>query len=250
MNFPFDLGQAGLVLIVVTGILVGMSKVGIPGMSLAIIPLLALAFGGKSSTGVLLPMLVVADIFGVSYYHRHANWNHVLSALPWAVVGVVLALFIGNWVNDEQFKLLIAVFIFSSLALMFWRERKKVGADELPNSRLFAAGMGLLGGVATMIGNAAGPIFAIYLLALRLEKNEFIGTSAWFFFIINLFKFPLHVFVWKTITLKTLGYNVVAIPFIIIGAFIGIWIVKRIPNSLYRWFIIAVTVVSAILMIL
>jgi uncharacterized protein len=249
MIFSIDLAGASLILIVVTGVLVGMSKVGIPGMSLAIIPLLALAFGGKSSTGVLLPMLVVADVFGVSYYHRHANWKHVLSALPWAVVGVVLALFIGNWVNDAQFKSLIAVFIFSSLALMFWRERKVIGVNQLPNSPLFAAAMGLLGGVATMIGNAAGPIFAIYLLALRLEKNEFIGTSAWFFFIINLFKFPLHVFVWKTITLKTLSYNLVAVPFIVLGAYLGIWIVKRIPNSMYRWFIIAVTVVSALMML-
>ena len=76
-------------------ILVGMSKTGVPGVSMIVVPVMAMIFGGKASTGVLLPILITADIFAVIYYHRHAAWNPLLKALPWAIVGLFLALWIG-----------------------------------------------------------------------------------------------------------------------------------------------------------
>ena len=91
--------------------------------------------------------------------------------------------------------------------------------------------MGIIGGFATMIGNVAGPIFAIYLLAMHLNKKSFIGTTAWFFFIINLSKFPLQVLVWKNIDLNTLAVDILVLPAIAAGAWFGIFIVKRIPEK-------------------
>ena len=242
-----DLTVQQWIIIFGSGLLIGMSKAGVPGVSMVIIPLMAMIFGGKPSTGIILPMLIIADVFGVSYYNRHAEWKHVLKALPWAVLGVLIALVVGNAVDDTVFRLLIAIVIFVSLLLLIFKERKKENSST-PNSWWFAALMGLGGGFATMIGNAAGPIFAIYLLAMRLPKNTFIGTAAWFFFIINLFKFPLHVLSWKTITWETLTLNAISIPAIAVGAFIGFWIVKHIPNHTYRWIVIAITFLSALLM--
>ncbi len=242
-----DLSIQQWIIILGSGMLIGMSKAGVPGVSMVVIPLMAMLFGGKQSTGIILPMLIIADVFGVSYYHRHAEWKHVLRALPWAVLGVLIALIIGNYIDDTTFKQLIAIVIFVSLVLLVFKDRKKQSAST-PDSWWFAALMGLGGGFATMIGNAAGPIFAIYLLAIRLPKNSFIGTAAWFFFIINLFKFPLHVFVWKTISWETLSLNAIAIPAIAIGAFLGFWIVKHIPNHTYRWIVIVITFLSALLM--
>lgn len=244
--FQLSLTDWGLILF--CSFLVGMSKAGVPGVSIAVIPILAILFGGKQSTGILLPMLIMADVFGVSYYHRHANWMHILKALPWAFIGVLIAMLIGNRVNDHQFKAIIAIVIFASITLMVWRDRKNT-SNGIPNNWMFAAMMGLAGGFATMIGNAAGPIFAIYLLALKLPKNEYIGTAAWFFFIINLFKFPLHVFNWHTISWNSLLLDAVALPAIALGAFIGIWLVKKVSSQLYRWIVIVVTVLSAILML-
>lgn len=245
--FQLSLTDWGLILF--CSFLVGMSKAGIPGVSIAVIPILAILFGGKQSTGILLPMLIMADVFGVTYYHRHANWKHILKALPWAAGGIIIAMLVGNRINDQQFKEIIAIVIFSSIALMIWHDRKK-HSNIIPDKWWFAAAMGLTGGFATMIGNAAGPIFAIYLLALRLPKNEYIGTAAWFFIIINIFKFPLHVFSWHTISWNSLLLDLMTLPAIALGAFIGIWMVKKISISLYRWIVIVVTVLSAVIMLL
>ena len=245
----FSLSFSDWGLIVFCAFLIGMSKAGVPGVSMISIPVMAIIFGGKQSTGIILPMLILADVFGVSYYHRHANWTHVLRALPWAILGVLIAMFVGNVVDDKQFKTIIAIVIFSGIALMIWRDRSKK-VSRVPDNWYFAALMGLAGGFATMIGNAAGPIFAIYLLALCLPKNEYIGTTAWFFFIINLLKMPLHIFIWKTINVPTLIISSSALPAIAAGAFAGFWMVKKISVDIYRWLVMVVTVLSALVMLL
>ncbi len=103
-----------------------------------------------------------------------------------------------------------------------------------------------MGGFSTMIGNAAGPIMSVYLLSMNLQKNTYIGTTAWFFFIVNVFKLPLQIWGWHNITLKTLSFNLVLLPAIALGALAGIKLVKLMPESAYRWFIVAATFVSAI----
>jgi len=245
----FSLSTVDWILIFVCAILIGMSKTGVPGVSMLVVPTLALIFGGKQSTGILLPILIVADIFAVVHYYRDAKWRHLLRALPWAFAGLFLALWIGNLVNDEQFKRIIAITVFVSVALMIWKDYyfKK---EFTPDKWWFAALMGIVGGFATMIGNVAGPIFAIYLLALHLNKKNFIGTNAWFFFIINLSKFPLQALVWKNIHLDTLAIDLLVFPAIALGAWLGIYIVKRIPENAYKWFVIAITVLSAFLILI
>jgi uncharacterized membrane protein YfcA len=229
--------------------LIGMSKTGVPGVSMIVVPTLALIFGGKQSTGILLPILIMADVFGVVYYHRHAHWKHLFRALPWAFGGLFLALWIGNRVNDEQFKRIIAITVFISIALMIWKDYvyKK---EFTPDNQGFAALLGITGGFATMIGNVAGPIFAIYLLAMRMDKKSYIGTTAWFFFIINLFKFPLQTIVWKNININTLTVDILVLPAIAAGAWLGIYAVKRIPEKAYTWLVIVITVLSAFLILI
>jgi len=245
----FSLSVGDWLLIVFCAMLIGMSKTGVPGVSMIVVPTLALIFGGKQSTGVLLPILIMADVFAVIYYHRNAQWNHLLRALPWAFAGLLLALWIGKMVNDEQFKHIIAITVFVSVGLMIWKDygTKK---EFTPDSWWFAALMGIVGGFATMIGNVAGPILAIYLLAMHLDKKSFIGTTAWFFFIINLSKFPLQVLVWKNINLNTLTIDILVLPAIALGAWLGIILVKRIPEKAYKWFVIVITVLSAFLILI
>jgi uncharacterized membrane protein YfcA len=101
-----------------------------------------------------------------------------------------------------------------------------------------------------MIGNLAGPIANIYFLAIRFPKNEFIGTGAMLFFIVNVFKVPFHIFVWKTVTVKTLVLNSVLLPIILVGFCIGIYIVKKISNTNYRRFVLAVTAIGGVIMLL
>lgn len=245
----FDFTILQWTLLALCAMLVGMSKVGVPGVSMFVVPTLAIIFGGKASTGILLPMLMMADFFGVGYYHRHAEWKYLWKLLPWAFVGVGIALWVGEVVNDEWFKNIIAILVFVCIGLMLWKDRQK-NNNLFPDTWWFAASMGILGGFATMIGNVAGPIFAIYLLAMHLPKNTFIGTGAWFFLIINFSKFPLHILVWKTINMSTLKLDILLLPGIALGAFLGIWLVKKIPEKPYRAFVIVVTALSAFLLLI
>ena len=83
---------------------------------------------------------------------------------------------------------------------------------------------------------------------MHLPKNKFIGTGAWFFFIVNVLKVPLHITVWKTINWESFLFDVVMIPGIIAGAFLGIYLVKLFPERAYRIFIIGTTLVAAFLL--
>jgi uncharacterized membrane protein YfcA len=210
---------------------------------------MAMIFGGKASTGVLLPILITADIFAVIHYHRHAEWKPLLKALPWALLGLILALWIGVGVNDQQFKHLIAYSVLISLILMVWNDRKGKNSN-LPDHPAFAALFGIMGGFATMIGNVAGPIFAIYLLAQHLPKKNFIGTTAWFFAIINLTKLPMQYFVWNNIHKETILIDLILIPFVMVGAYLGIKLVRTIADQSYRWIVVVITFVSALLIFL
>ncbi len=247
VNLDFSMLQWGLFFL--CAMLVGMSKVGVPGVSMFVVPTLAIIFGGKASTGILLPMLMMADLFGVGYYHRHAEWKYLIRLLPWAFVGIGIALWVGEVVNDEWFKNIIAILVFFCIGLMLWKDRRKE-ANLFPNTWWVAASMGILGGFATMIGNVAGPIFAIYLLAMHLPKNQFIGTGAWFFLIVNFSKFPLHIFVWKTIDWSTLTLDIIMLPGIAAGAIAGIWLVKKLSDKFYRAFVIIATALSAFLLLI
>ena len=237
------------ILLFFCAMLIGMSKVGVPGVSLIVVPTLAIIFGGKASTGILLPILIMADWFGVGYYHRHARWKYLFKLFPWAFAGIGIALWVGKIINDEWFKNIMAIMVFLCIGLMLWKDRKG-GRQFFPNTWWFAALMGILGGFATMIGNVAGPIFAIYLLAMHLPKNNYIGTGAWFFLILNLIKFPLHIFVWQTIGWQSLKLDLILLPGIAAGAVAGIWFVKKIPDQTYRTFVIIVTILSALLLLI
>ena len=244
-----DLNLLQWSLMALCGLLIGMSKVGVPGVSLIVVPTLAFIFGGKLSTGILLPILMMADVFAVAYYRRHAQWTYLLKILPWAFLGLGFGLWVGEIVNDEQFKDTMAILVFVCIGLMLWKDRKK-GKQFFPDNWWFAASMGVLGGFATMIGNVAGPIFAIYLLAMHLPKNNVIGTTAWFFMIVNFVKFPLQLFVWKNISWHSLSLDLVTLPAIALGAFFGIRLVKILPEHTYRAAVIIITAVSAFLLLL
>lgn len=230
------------------GLLIGMAKTGLSGAGFMIVPIMAGIFGGKLSVGIVLPMLIFADVFAVNYYHRYANWRYIFLALPWALVGVVIATLFGNLIDDETFITIIAIVILLGIVLMIIQDGV-IKSNEIPDNWWFAGILGLTGGFTTMIGNAAGPVMSLYLLSMHLPKNKFIGTAAWFFLIINVIKVPFHVFSWHTITLQTLMVDIAGIPAILLGVFIGIKIVKIVPEKLYRYLIIVSTILAALLLL-
>src|SRR5688572_11247955 len=196
-----------------------MSKTGVHGAGMISVPLLAAIFGGQLSSGILLPMLCLADVLGVWYYHRHASWYHLKKLFPWAALGTVLGTIVGGMIDDGLFKMIMAVIIVISVAIMLWLERGH--KDDVPDYKWFAALTGVAGGFTSMVGNLAGSVMAVYFLSMRLPKNQFIGTAAWFFMVINWFKIPFHVFAWHTITLDTFLLDLTTLPIIVLGAYLG-----------------------------
>ena len=241
-----DLTPGYLVLFLVIALVTGMAKAGLSGIGIAIVPALALIFGAKESTGVLLPMLITADIMAVVYYRSHAVWRHILRILPWVALGILIAVITGKMINEDQFRIVLLSVVWIMLILMVLNDLRKKKGGEIPENQIFASSMGLAGGFATMIGNSAGPVFTLYFLAMRLTKNEFIGTGAWLYLIMNTSKLPLHIFIWKTISVNSIILNLVAIPVIALGIFAGIYIVKLFPEKVYRYFVIITTIISSV----
>lgn len=244
-SYTFEIYEVAIIAFV--GICIGMSKTGVHGAGMVAVPLLAMVFGGQRSAGVMLPMLCLADVMGVWYYHRHASWPHLKKMFPWAAVGTIAGTWIGGVINDEIFKMVMGGIVLLSIVIMIWMERSE--QKEIPDYYWFAALTGVGAGFTSMIGNLAGAVTAIYLLSMRLPKNGFIGTSAWFFLVINLFKIPFHIFFWKSISWNSFLLDLSTIPLILIGGWLGIIVVKNLKEKTYRWFIIATTLVAALIMI-
>lgn len=243
----FQLSSVDVLLALLATVLLGMGKSGLKGLGVVIVTLMALVFGGKASTGILMPMMITADIFAVIYYHRHTQWVFLKKLLPMMIVGVLLGVWWGNDISEALFKQVMAFFILITVLIMIWMDRTKTFG--IPKHWAFSSFMGLLSGITSMIGNLAGSFTSIYLLAIRLPKNEFIGTAAWLFFIINVFKLPFHIFVWKTIDKDTLMMNLLLSPAILIGFVLGIRLVRIINNDLYRKLVLIVTAAGAVLIL-
>ncbi|QXP50970.1 MULTISPECIES: sulfite exporter TauE/SafE family protein [unclassified Cellulophaga] len=239
--------QSSWILAFLAAIILGISKSGIKGIAIIIVTLMAIAFGARESTGLIVPLLIVGDIFAVIYYNRHAQWKYIIRFLPWMISGVLMGVVIGKDLDEEAFKFGMAFIILGSVLMMYWWDRRK--SKSVPTHWAFAGFTGVMAGITTMIGNLAGAFSNIFFLAMRLPKNEFIGTAAWLFFIVNVFKLPFHIFVWKTITTDTLLINLKLVPGIIIGLFVGVRLVKIIKDDFYRKMILILTALGALLIL-
>jgi uncharacterized membrane protein YfcA len=242
------LSLQSLIIVLSVALLIGMAKTGVHGAGMLSVPLLAIAFGGRSSSGVMLPMLLVADVLGVWYYHRHASFQHLKILFPWAALGVIAGSFAGSYINDEVFRIIMASTIFVSVGIMIWMELG--GREKIPDSMYLGIAAGFLGGFTSMVGNLAGTVMAVYFLSMRLPKNNFIGTTAWFFLVMNWFKVPFHVWVWHTINTDSWLMALQLTPAIVLGAYFGIVLVKKMSDQVYRWFIVGMTIIAAIVMVL
>jgi len=230
---------------------IGISKTGFPGAGILAIPLVAMVMPARVSTGLILPMLLVGDVLAVAYYRRHAVWRHLVRLLPCAAAGIIVGYRLLGIVDDRLLKPGIGGLILVMLALNHWRRRR---ADEsadtdIPRGWWFPLIMGVLAGITTMMANAAGPIMMIYLLAMRLPKEAFIGTGAWYFLLLNAFKIP---FSWNLglITADSLWLNARLAPLIIIGGLLGAWAVKFVPQTAFNRTVEVLTALAALQLVL
>lgn len=223
----------------------GIAKAGIKGIGIVAIPLMAIAFGGKASTGIVLPLLMMGDAFAVWYYNQHAQWKYLRQLLPWLIIGVLFGVWVGKDMPEDQFRIAMGVIILICVIVLFIWDRQK--NKTVPDWWWFAILMGLTAGFTTMVGNLAGAFVNLFFLSMRLPKTQFIGTTAWLFFIINWFKVPFHIWVWETITWESFKVDLILIPGILVGLLAGVYIVKRIKEWHYRQLILWLTALGAVL---
>lgn len=226
-------------------LVLGLAKGGLPGIGILAIPMVASIIPAKTSTGFILPMLIAGDIIGVTYYRRHAEWKYLFRLFPWTVTGVLAGWLSLGRLNDAQIRPLIGGIVLIMLVLNFWRQRYADLDNRIPHSWWFAAVIGLLAGFTTMVANAAGTIMIIYLLAMSLPPAAFLGTSAWYFLLVNVFKVPFSAQL-GLITPASLTFNAVLLPCIATGAWLGIRFAQRIPRKVFESLVQVLAAVGAI----
>jgi uncharacterized protein len=227
----------------------GMAKTGFSGMGTVALVLMALVLPARESTGALLTILIVADTYAVVAFHRHANWRVVLRLLPPAFVGIIAGWLLMPVIPDRLFRPVLGGITLALIALLLVQRtwpRLALAVSDRPAMGWIA---GWVGGVTTMVANAAGPIMAIYLLACRLPKMELVGTGAWFFFVVNVSKVPFSAAL-GLINGQSLLLTAALAPLVAGGAFFGRWLLVRIDQALFEALLIAFTVIAAVRLLL
>ena len=212
--------------------IIGMSKCGIPGLGILNVAIFQNILLAKDATGFGLPLLIVGDVCAVIVFRRHADWIRILKLIPWAGIGVVVGFFVLGAIDNGQARILIG----ASLIIMIGLHVFNRDPGNLEQSGLRAPGVGpIIGGMAgfvSMIANAAGPLMILYLLAMRMPKMAFLGTSVYFFLLLNLFKVPFLVHL-EIITSRSALSNVRLIPLVVGGGLLGYYFARKV-NQL--WF--------------
>ena len=222
---------SGIAAICGAAFLTGFSKSGMPGMGILIPTLAAMAMPARASTGFILPVLIEGDCVAVGYWMRKAAWPSLLRVLPWTALGIVAGYFLMGIISDAVFKPLLGAMILAIVGLDLIRRAAKV--ELRAESRIVAAVIGILAGAFTMLANAAGPVMTIYLLSMRLSKDEFVGTGAWFYFIINLFKLPFSIAL-GLVTWSTLIIDLELLPLVLVGSLVGVLVMKKLPQKAFN----------------
>ena len=239
-----------IVILCICALLIGVNKTALPGIGILPVVLLADTFDSRLSTGMQLLMLAWADIMAVIYFRRSADWRIILRLLPWSLLGLGIGWWILGYIppeNNAAMKLLIGWIVIGLLVLNF--VRKRLDPEKIPSGIVPSAFYGSLMGSTTMLANAAGPVSAIYLLSMKLPKEQYMGSGAWLFLIVNWIKVPMFWYQGR-ITREVLLADLWMIPLLVAGGFLGIVLFKRLPQKLFENIVMVLVVVAAVKMIL
>ncbi|RFA33506.1 hypothetical protein CAI16_14665 [Virgibacillus dokdonensis] len=246
----FDLTILDWFIVIACALFIGFSKSGIPNLVILVVTIIMFVFPAKESVGVLLPMLLIGDLFAVIYYRRHVVWKNLIPLIPWILVGILGGFFVLRQVNDEQLKPIIGTIVLVIIGLNVIRNQFGERFNQLlPTSISFTITMGILSGFTTMVGNAAGAIMTIYLLVKRVPKKEFVGTSAWFFITVNTIKVPLYLHL-NLISSASFSLNLLMLPVILIGAIIGAKVLPWIPQNVFTIIVLLLAALGGLYLVI
>ena len=228
--------------LVSAALLVGFAKTAIGGIGAIATALFATVLPARESTGALLPLLLAGDVLAVASYRRHADWPTLLRLFPSVAAGVVLGAAFVARVDDEAMRRTIGALLVVLVGLSVVQRVRRRPIEV--RGRLAGAAFGSMAGFATMVANAAGPVMSIYLLATGISMLGFLGTGAWFFLLVNLFKLPFSIAL-GLIDLGSLRTDALLLPALAVGAVIGRLVIGRIDRGVFEVLVLAATVAAA-----
>lgn len=248
-DFTFQPLKIGVMLLaVLASFFLGLSRGGLKGIAPIFILLMTAAYGAKAATGIIVPLLIIGDIFAVVHYKRFIQKRYVKAFLPYTILGLLIAVWVGSHLSEILFKRIIAVLILLSLGLMWlWDFYLKKAMAEYKWLNGF---LGIGAGFFAMMGNFGGAFANIYFLMTRLPKKELIGTATLIFFILNVLKIPFHLFIWETIDIQSLKTDLLLVPFMIIGFFVGTKVIDYVSERWFRQFLYVVTILGALFVLI
>jgi uncharacterized protein len=239
---------ASLILASASALLVGLSKTGLPGVSILAILLMTEAYpdDARLSVGAILPVLLAGDVFAVAWFRRHADWGRLVRLLPWVLVGMIPGVFVLLCFEGNRLRPIIGWLVVGMLAVEICRQW--FGWDRMPHRWWFAAATGLMAGFTTFVANAAMPVMSIYLVSQDFDKRQFIGTAAWFFLILNVSKVPPYCAM-GMLSWSMLPTAAALAPLAIVGALLGVYVLSRIPQRFFDALALALAGVAAVRLI-
>lgn len=234
-------------------VIVGLSKTGVPGIGMLFVAIFANLMPAKEASGFVLPLLIFGDLVAVASYRKHVEWVHLRRLFLWAGAGVVFGALAMRVIDNRQAQLLVGGIILALVVLHLWRKRSAAQVDPaaaaISHGVWFAPTIGMLAGFTTLIANAAGPLMAIYLLSMRLPKMAFVGTTAVFFLLLNLFKVPFMVGL-GLITTDSFTFNLMLAPAVFAGALLGRWVLPRVSQAWFERLALALSAAAGLKLIL
>ncbi len=229
-------------------IIIGLGKSGFGGgTGILTTPLFALALGGRTAVGVMLPLLILCDIFVLSlnYYRRSIDKNTIVVLLPSMLVGIAAGLPVLNVMPDEAFKRFIGLLaLFFAVAQAYKDFYLKIDKPVKPNLTLgFALGFGA--GFASAIAHQGGVFTTMYMLPQKLPNAVFVGTSTVLYFVVNMSKVLPY---WKMglITSQGLWLGVQLLPSVAIGALLGLWLNRVLSQQAFSKIVLLLVALTAL----
>ncbi len=232
----------------IAALVVGLSKTALPGAGLLSVPLVASIVDGRMIAGATLPLLLVADVFAVTWYRQHARWDLLRPlAAPVAIgfgAGIAFYVAVGNSVRTIE--IVIGLIVLLMVSIQLWRLIRH--SPPVPATTRDALVYGSAGGFTTFVSNSAGPVMNTYLVGLGLPKEQLIGTSAWFYFAVNLAKTPCYVALGlfttggAFFTGESLLWALAMVPGVLLGLLVGRAILPHIAQEM---FVVITLVLSA-----
>jgi uncharacterized membrane protein YfcA len=236
----------------VAAVTIGISKTALPGGSILAIALFAAVLPARTSTAATLLLLMVGDLFALFAYRRHAHWPTLLRLAPAVIAGLLVGFAFLAFAGDGVVRRAIGVILLLMIAVTLWRRWRQSRADTVAPASgglLLAGAYGTLGGFTTMVANAGGPVMSMYFLATRTPVQVFLGTSAWFFAIINVIKVPFLAGL-GLFQAPVLLMDAVLAPLVVVGALAGLQVARRMNQRVFDRIVIALTIVGAVYLLI